>query len=195
VTFDYRTFFALEHRDTRGAFRVHPLGEIPEPLDVLRAEVTLSEPIRFHHNQGTRLYDFVGSTLFLQLVSERFIQVLADNDFSGWTTYKVEIYDDDGRRVPGYRGLAVTGRCGPIDADLSPVMPVPPPVPEGATLPHRIGIRFHPETWDGSEIFIPEGTGWVIVTQPVRDALTKAKITNITLTRITEIEMLVIDVN
>jgi hypothetical protein len=59
-------------------------------------------------------------------------------------------------------------------------------------LPHRIGLRFAPETWDDSDVFSPEGTAWVLVTEAVRDALMKAKVRNMSLTRITEIEQLVI---
>jgi hypothetical protein len=40
---------------------------------------------------------------------------------------------------------------------------------------------------------MPEGTGFVLVTQVVRDALTAAKISWIDLYRITEMELLVSD--
>jgi hypothetical protein len=192
--FDYRKFHVLGEGFKRGAFRVHALGEIPDPFALARAEVVPKEPLRFHHDEGRRLYDFVGTThAVLDLVSDRFVAVLRDSGFSGWATYKVEIYDEAGQLVPGYHGLAATGSCGPIDDSLSPVMPVPPPVPEGETLPHRIGLRFHPETWDGSDVFIPAGTAHLMVTDSVQKALVKAKLTNIRLDRITEVEMLVID--
>jgi hypothetical protein len=115
---------------------------------------------------------------------------LREHDFTGWTTYPVELYDKAGQAVPGYHGLAVTGRTGPIDPDLSPVMTVPPPVPEGKAMPHRIGHRFWPETWDGSDLFSPEGTMLVLGVQEVRDALVEAKVTNVESRRITEIETL-----
>jgi Immunity protein family (Imm11) len=194
VALDYRRFFALGEAFTRLAFRVHALGDIPDPYALTRAEVVPDHPIRFHYDQGTRLYDYIGTTwAVLDLVSERMIAVLRDHDFTGWATYPIEMYDATGDLVPGYHGLAVSGRCGPIDESMSPVMEVPPPVPGGATLPHRIGLRFWQETWDGSDIFSPEGTAWVLVAQTVRDALIKAKVRNISLTRITEIEQLVID--
>ncbi len=192
--FDYREFYVLGEGFKRGAFRVHSLGEILDPLALKRAEVSPSEPIRFHHDEGTRLYDLIGTTdAVLDLVSDRFVAVLSDNDFSGWRTYEIEIYDDAGRSVPGYHGLSATGSCGPIDDALSPVMPVAPPIPQGETLPHRLGLRFHPETWDGSDVFVPVGTAHLMMTEPVRDALAKAKVTNVRLDRITEVEMLVIE--
>jgi len=191
VTFDYRRFYALGERFTRGTFRVHALGELPggDPLGLTRGEISTQEPVCFHHDEGSRLKDHIGTTqALLHLVSDRFVGVL--EGFSGWRAYPVEVYDKDGELVPGYHGLAMTGRCGPIDDDLSPVMVLPPPVPQGKAMPHRIGIRFWPETWDGSDLFMPEGRGWVLVTQEVRDALTAAKITGIDLDRISEIELL-----
>ena len=65
------------------------------------------------------------------------------------------------------------------------------PVPRGEALPHRIGIRFWPETWDGSDVFVPEASGFVFVTERVRDALTRAKAKNVEFKRITEVEQLV----
>jgi hypothetical protein len=194
VSLDYRRFYALGERFARGTFRVHSLGELPggDPLALTRGEVELREPIRFAHDEGSRIKDHIGTTkALLHLVSDRFISAL--DGFSGWRTYPVEVYDADGELIVGYHGLAVTGRSGPIDDELSPVMVLPPPVPRGAAMPHRIGIRFWPETWDGSDVFMPEERGWVLVTQAVRDALSDAKITGIELHRITEIELLLSD--
>ena len=194
MTFDYRRFYALGERFARGTFRVHALGELPggDPLALTRGQINPKEPVCFHHDEGSRLKDHIGTTwALLHLVSDRFLGVL--DGFSGWRVYPVEVYDKDGELVPGYHGLAVNGRCGPIDDDLSPVMVLPPPVPQGEAMPHRIGIRFWPETWDGSDVFMPEGSGWVLVRQEVRDALTAAKITGIDLYRITEIELLLSD--
>jgi hypothetical protein len=191
MAFDYRRFYALGERFARGTFRVHALGELlgGDPLALTRGESDPQEPVCFHHDEGSRIKDHVGTTwALLHLVSDRFIGVL--DGFRGWRTYPVEVYAKDGELVPGYHGLAVSGRSGPIDNDLSPVMVLPPPVPHGEAMPHRIGIRFWPETWDGSDVFMPAGSGWVLVTQEVRDALTAAKITGIDLDRITEIELL-----
>jgi hypothetical protein len=191
VTLDYRRIYALGERFARGTFRVHALGEIPggDALALTRGEVEPKEPVRFHHDEGSRIKDHIGTTwALLHLVSDGFISVL--DGFSGWRSYAIEVYDPRGELIPGYHGLAVTGRCGRIDDELSPVMVLPPPVPQGEAMPHRIGIRFWPETWDGSDVFMPDGSGWVLMTQEVRDALTGAKITGIELDRITEIELL-----
>src|SRR5436189_5224916 len=145
VVFDYRRFFALGEHFARGTFRAHALGEIPggDPYALTRGELEPEALVRFHHDEGSRIKDHIGTTwAVLHLVSDHFVGVL--DGFSGWRTYAVEIYDERGRFVPGYHGLAVTGRCGQIDNELSPVMVLPPPVPQGEGLPHRIGIRFWP---------------------------------------------------
>jgi hypothetical protein len=88
VSIDYRKFFALGEGFKRGAFRAHALGDIPDPLDLVRAEVRPNEPLRFHHDEGTRIYDYIGTTWGpgVELVSDRFISVLRGGGFTGWTT-------------------------------------------------------------------------------------------------------------
>ena len=36
-------------------------------------------------------------------------------DFTGWRTYDIELFGRDGVPIPGYHGLAIHGRCGPMD--------------------------------------------------------------------------------
>ncbi len=69
-------------------------------------------------------------------------------------------------------------------------MNLPPKAPGGASLPHRIGIHFWPETWDGSDLFSPEGTTLAVVVQRVRDVLEDASVTNVQFERLTEAEQL-----
>jgi hypothetical protein len=69
------------------------------------------EPVRFHHDEGSRVKGDIGTTWALRhLVSDRFI--LALDRFSGWRTYPVEVYEAGGELIAGNHGLAVTGRCG-----------------------------------------------------------------------------------
>ena len=71
-------------------------------------------------------------------------------------------------------------------------MTLPSPVPQGEAMPHRIGLRFSPETWDGSDVFSPEGTTFVFINGSVRNTLVKTRIGNIRLQRLTEFAQLVI---
>ena len=190
--FDYRRFWSVDETLTRGAFRVHILGrDYDELRAVEKGELEPTQPLRFHHDQGSRLKDVIGTTSATLLFSDRFVAVLAGGGFSGWRTYPVEVFDAHGDIVPGYHGLVVTGGSGPLVDSLSPVMEAPPFIQGGEVPLLRIGIRFHPESWDGSDVFCPSGTTYTLVTQEVRDALVAAKVTNLDLKRITEIETLV----
>jgi hypothetical protein len=187
--FDYRRFYVLDEAFRRGALRVHALRDIPDPLALTRGEVA-AQPVRFHHDAGTRAYDLVGTTWGgILLVSDRVISALEEHHFTGWRAYTVALFDSRGAAIDGYSGLAVTGRCGPVEDGLSPLMPVPPRGPGGSVVMARIGLRFVPDTWDGSDLFVPDETGLVFVTQAVRDALCAIKVTNMNFTRITEVEM------
>jgi hypothetical protein len=194
MDFDYSRFYELGEGFTRGAVRVDAIDEIADPLALTRGEVTPREPIRFRQDEGSRFYDYVGTTwAVLDVVSDRVLGILNESGFTGWTTYRIQMSDRGGNRVTGYQGLAVTGRCGPIDDQLSRVEMLSPPVPEGRVMPHYMGLHFRPETWDGSDVFTPAGTGFVFVTEQVRDALAEAQVTNLSMRPLSEVNRLVLD--
>lgn len=59
----------------------------------------------------------------------------------------------------------------------------------GGVFPYWRGLYFDPDTWDGSDIFMPGGrTGWVFVLDHVRDALEKAHVKNVAFQRLDEVE-------
>ena len=64
----------------------------------------------------------------------------------------------------------------------------PPPVPEGKAYDAWIGMYFDPATWDGSDIFISEGSTTTIVTSRLKEQLESADVTNIRFTPLTEFE-------
>lgn len=121
------------------------------------------------------------------LLSEKVLRILADRSFSGWTTYQVDLRDKSGAVVDGYVGLAITGRCGPIDESKS--LTILKQFPARVS-PMRKGYYFAPSTWDGADVFIPStaGDGRIFVTAPVRDALVEAKVRNLKLISLEEVE-------
>lgn len=192
--FDYSHLFVLGEGFTRGAIRVNAVNEISDAAALTRAEAVPDRPLRFAWDEGSRLYDYVGTTwAVLAIVSDRVVRVLRDGGFTGWSTYPVDVRYKDGTALHGYHGLAATGRCGPIEDDLSPIEVLPPPVPGGEAMPHHMGLRFRPETWDRSEVFCPAGSAFIFVVARVRDALVKAKVTNLTLESLAAVNRLVLD--
>jgi hypothetical protein len=120
------------------------------------------------------------------IVSDRVLDVLRAAGFRGWDTYPVEVVDAEERRVPGYHGLSIHARSGPIDDSRS--VKVDRIFP-GGVFPMWKGLFFDPTSWDGSDLFMPAGTNaFIFVVKEVRDAFRKAKIKNVVFKSVTEME-------
>ena len=88
------------------------------------------------------------------LVTSDFLEVIANA--TGWRSYEVTIAVKDSRPLLGYRGLAITGRCGRV-------------VPNRDAIEWTGGRRFYvgasidPESHDGSDLCMPvRGAGLLV---------------------------------
>ena len=187
---DFSKLYEMWTIGKRMALHVEAVDEIADSCALYAAQWRPSSPIVFRSKKGasgSRAYDLIGTThVILKLISARVVSALAP--FTGWTTYPVEVYGRKGELIPGYRGLAVTGRCGPIDNRRSQPRICPPPVPQGQPVRRWFGLYFDSATWDGSDVFVPEGTGLTVVTEAVKVALQHNKITNVEFCQLTEAE-------
>lgn len=104
-----------------------------------------------------------GPGVALHFISPRVQKDLQDVGATGWGTYPIAL-EVKGRRLEGYAGLAVAGRCGPVEADKAIPSLRPGPV---LPIPTLVGLYFDHQTWDGSDLFVPEGTTSLIVTEKV----------------------------
>lgn len=165
----------------RGAMEV----ELEEAYALMRADLKLTNPIKVSYHMGGTPRDVIWTSYAGPLiVGARVLEVFGS--FGGWHTYPVEVYDKEGRSIEGYAGLAVVGRCGPIDDSLSEVVLREFP---GGTFPVRRGLLFQPDSWDGSPLFMPsERHNAVFVTDDVREKLELHKIENLAFGRLSEIE-------
>jgi len=184
---DYSRLYSLsEDFGFKRAFRASTeQGVFREPFAVLGNEEKPTRAIRFdfHYSGGEIVHDLIWTGWLLPLVSTRVLSTLRQMNITGWTTYSVELYDKRGKPIPGYHGLAITGRCGAIDRSRSrkvrhPIMPGTSPADFWQ------GLFFKDDRWDGSDIFLPEGTGHKFVTQRVKNALESLKIPNIMFERL-----------
>ena len=109
--------YVLRDPLTNRPFRGEMMGTtIDEDRVLTRGELKLERPVIVRHAMGGPPKDFIWTTsLFPKIVSQRVVDVLHSNRFTGWTTYPVEVYAKDGQRIEGYAGLAIVGRCGPLD--------------------------------------------------------------------------------
>ena len=98
--------------------QLHTAPEIPEGQDYdclsYNNFAGVEFPLIFRQKKGSggrKLVDFINTGWgdVPGPVSDRVIGLLRDGGFTGWDTYPVEVFLKDGSRLPGYRGLMVTG--------------------------------------------------------------------------------------
>lgn len=191
---NFASTYSLLHKGLHGELVVNPVDfPVESELALAHGDLQPDKPIQFSYHMGKRLTDFLSCGFpVISLVSERFIDTLKAGGFSGWRTFPVTILGKDKQEISGYSGLAITGRCGPLDNSRSERRTLPAKWPAVRPVPAWYGLYFDLSTWDGSDLFMPEGTGFIFVTEPAKSALEKAKLTNLHFTRLTEVERLVL---
>jgi len=147
-------------------------------------------PVRFQQKSGYVFHDIIGTRrTVLFLISDRMRDVLTNNDLTGWTAFPILLTDIQGRRIEGYQGLSITGRCGPVDYSKSEVINKRL-VPTGPLCKFFKGIPIGLDEWDGSDFFLPEGNYRTVVTEHAADIIKFHRLTNIELRNLAEIEVL-----
>jgi hypothetical protein len=121
--------------------------------------------------EGAVAGDFVWNGALLLIVSKRVIDIFERYGITGYSTYSVTLRKD-GKEVPGFLGLAVTGRGGKND----------PKAFDGSVIPGTDLRRYKgmfPTQWDGSDLFtLDDFPCAALVTGRVRKAFKKEKVTN-----------------
>lgn len=142
-----------------------------DPWAIFRGECIPENPIVFRHIIGRQPKDMLISTdAVLRIVSKRFLDILQENKVTGWSTFPVLVYDKKGKVLAGYYGLSVTGRSGPIDDTQQRIEVRESPMNPGYMFRVGIGLHFDQDSWDGSDIFTPQG-GMIIVVRKVKEQL------------------------
>jgi hypothetical protein len=195
MALDLLDTYELAEAYTRGAFRPRVFGYLEMQQDPLRAyhlgTATPERPLRLGWAEGSRLVDLTGTTAGLpNVVSQRFVDALRCHTVTGWSTYPIELHDKDDKIIDGYYGLIVTGRSGPIQNERA--RPTLVRTPAGHMAKSWFGYYVDEASWDGSEIFVPQNTSFTFVVGRVKRLLEAAKLTNIALTSVTEIERIML---
>ena len=175
-------------------FRGSPHCTIEEAAAFSRAEGRPVTPITVGWAMGGAVpSDVIWTGLGLPLfVSSTFVDVLREARFTGWDTYDVIVIGKDGRVVPGFYGLAITGRCDSQDLSRSELMLRKYP---GGWFPVFRGCYFNEDSWDGSDLFMERPderdhrTVRRYITGRVRTALRRSRISNLRIQRLSELEV------
>lgn len=182
-------FYLMASAHARGALHLDTADSIDDDEWALAQGLLQPRtPLVFHAVEGSRPTDFIGTTYpAIVLVSDRVVRTLKESRFTGWKTYSVKAHDAKRKVLSGYQGLAVTGRCGPIDEARAERAILKPP-PGGQAIVGRRGFPLDLDTWDGSDLFMPEGTTLIVVVEPVKKALKKVGATNVRLEDLSRVE-------
>jgi hypothetical protein len=183
----FERVFWLQSSGSRRAFR----GDMALGTDtfgLLRAEVHPAGPISIGWAMGSAEPGEVIWTTHVApiIIADSVVNLLRAHNFTGWSLYPVIVQNKQGQTVPGYNGLAVTGRCGNIDFSKSVQVP--------RIFPARIspvlkGLLFDPASWDGSDFFMPaRRSGHVFVVEEVKKAFERAKIRNVSFEALDQVE-------
>jgi hypothetical protein len=122
------------------------------------------------------------------LVSTRVLSILLRTGATGWREYRMTLVDPRGRLVKGYHGLQITGRSGPLD--WKGAQRVHQYHTSSRTVWARKAPSIDPKSWDGSDLFIPEGIPWRLASGRVGRALRAANLSNFESLPLTEFEMM-----
>jgi hypothetical protein len=186
----FNVFYELSDPLSASAFR----GEVRDVAvyeEIERASRGIGGPSqvpRIMHSMGGKLCDFIWVSL-VPIIHQRVVDLLTSGEVTGWSSYPVLVIDREGREVKDYHGLCVTGRCGSIFVDRQRAEVVYRELP-GGRFPYYRGLHITTESWDGSDMFTAADgkTGWVVVSEKVKHLFVKARVSNVRLTPISEIE-------
>ena len=184
----YENIFSLSEPFATRPYRGSLSEERPRPdyLALTSGTFVPAQPIRIVPYGGREPQDFVWTdAAIIRLVSQRVIDLLRQNQIAGWSTYPVQLYDRSKNLIEGFAGFSVIGRSGKIDPSLS--TPFQKQFP-GGIFPHFKGCLFEPASWDGSDVFSPEGTAHIFTTRKVLELFEGSKVKNVRYRPITELD-------
>ena len=158
-----------------------------DKLKLFKSELNIHNPLIYTHYNGSKFYDLIYtgySGLFL--LSNKFFEILIENNISGWKKYPCTLIHRDGKKINEYSILSILGRCGSIDLTKSEKFLKQPFNPSGRPFEAKRGLYFDLNTWDKNDIFSPENSTFIFITENVMNLLKSNMFTNIEFQKITE---------
>lgn len=138
--------------------------------------IFLSEDSEYIKNKKITDFLSTGYAGSVYAVSEKVVDVLSSNNITGWRTYPVEVYDKNENYIGGYYGFTITGRCLALKPSLAE--PYVKQYPGGPYNTYK-GNPLNLDYWDGSDIFLLQGTRFQFVSKKAMGVIKKNKLTNI----------------
>jgi hypothetical protein len=188
-------FFEFDSRGSSLKFHAHLIGYngihtglIPETKLLIGDYIDFSFPIIFKHDKQHKSLDILDTgTATLYLISDKMVNILKSNKFTGWKTFPVTLLNRENSQISGYHGLSILGKCGLISYKKSKII-YKQVLPSRPAWKFYKGYQFDLSEWDGSDLFIPKNIFKIIVTDKVAMALKNDKLSNLRLTNLIEFE-------
>jgi hypothetical protein len=187
---DLTDLFVLDEAFEEGAIRA---SFVSAEVEFSRLAVgDCKGTVLLSQESGTRALDLVGTTRAgFYLLSQRVQEALLSANVNGWRPCPVEFLDDQGRAFGQYAVIGITAHCGRLDNTRSrKVMSVSPK--SGKPVANWVGLYFEEESWDGSDLFRPEGSLLTIVTSRAKGVFENIGALNIRFRRLLEVKRLVL---
>jgi hypothetical protein len=180
------SLFVLDEAFDRGAVRVEFASSSKDVDDWAVGKCTST--IALKQNSGRTFCDLVGTThAGFYLWSQRLQDVLRKEAISGWNVCPVELMSSKGESISHYAAIGITGRCGPLQnwrsKKVTRLLPG-----SNAYSDCWIGLYFAEDTWDGSDLFRPDGTMLTIATSRAKEVIEGTAATNIRIRPLLEVE-------
>lgn len=186
---DLSNLFLLGEDFIPGAVRADFTCDIADIYKWVSGECTRT--ITLKQCEGEKLCDLIGTTATLRLISKRVQEALISERITGWRTCPIEFKDKKGELIDNYGALATVGRCGPLDNSRCRKI-TRKALATDELIDVFLGYYFDEDSWDGSDLFRPEGTRMTMVTQRAKDVIESISATNIEFKPILEIESLML---
>jgi len=183
-------FYSLYCTRIPAAIEVRNVTPIDDPYRLLSGNAD-DHPRVFSVEGGRTFQDLIDTGWgFLFLISTRLVRLLTQEKVTGWSAWNAVIRMPGGPERLDYKGLSVRGRAGSVGERAGQVNLKPRRYGSGAVAV-RTGLHFEDSTWDGSDMFVPAGTGFVLCVERVRDLFRDHNVTNASFKAIEKIEQLV----
>jgi hypothetical protein len=184
---EYKDFYVISDKDSRGTLTLLPSLNL-DYFKLFKGESNVDEPLVFQKNYGNKLFDLLFSGVAgLYLLNERVISIIEGSQITGWKTYSCKIEPSGNTN---YLVFATVGRCGAIDYSKSEIFMKQPFTPTGKAVEAKRGLYFDLNSWDGSDVFTPDNSKFIFITEKVKKLFVKNKVTNITFENITQFELI-----
>lgn len=165
--------------------RVIPDKEIPAKwsffdTEILDAKIVPDEPLKFIYKRQAKLNLYTKCEVCFHFFHESVVELMNKIGATGISYYPTIIeHKREKRIITEYWGLQISGRYGKIDKSRGII--VPHFLPNGYEDKRIKGMYFTDDFWDGKDFAVSEYHSFIVISERIKEVLTKHKVTGVNL--------------